>query len=231
MAACIVLTGEGCSSSDISADAGFLPDINTDLYNLPIPIDDSYDTSLITSLLSSEQVINDTGGGLALILVKDGKVVYRRGFGSFENDIDKVVPVASASKWISAGVVAKLMDAGNYDLNDLVTDYYPYFDGVTPAPLPAPDGFVHDDRMERMTIAQLFSHTAGLSYQPEVQRLHELSSIQSAVAQIYFYVPMDFEPGTFVQYAGVGMQIVGGVLRWWSRNPGRIFLWNSWRFP
>lgn len=83
--------------------------------------------------------------------------------------------------------------------------------GVNPTPLPAPDGFVHDDRKERMTIAQLFSHSSGLSFQPHVNRRHELPSIQAAVNQIYFNVPMDYEPGTFVQYAGVGMQIVGGI--------------------
>lgn len=207
----VVFVVTGCSSSDISDIPAVNPDINLVEFTLPVDIDNSYDTSAITSLLSSDQVINDAGGGLALILIKDGKLVYRRGFGSFENDINKVVPVASATKWITAGVVARLLDAGLYDLEDRVVDYYPYFDGLSPAPWPEPDGFVHDVRFEDITIAQLFSHTGGLSNRPEVNRGFNLPSIQYAVSQIYFTVPVEYDPGTTVHYAGVGMQIVGGV--------------------
>jgi len=125
----VVVIFEGCSSSDISSSSNVTSDINTESFVLPIEVDNTYETNAITRLLSSEQAINDAGGGHALILVKDGKLVYRRGFGSFEKDIDKVVPIASASKWISAGVVARLLDLGKYGLNDLVTDYYQYFGG------------------------------------------------------------------------------------------------------
>lgn len=212
--AAVVVVVTGCSSSDSSVSSS-TPVVNLDInlaeFTLPVDIDNSYDTSAITSFLSSDQVINDTGGGLALILIKDGKLVYRRGFGSFEHDINKVVSVASATKWIAAGVVARLLDAGLYGLEDRVVDYYPYFNGVSPTPILAPDDFVHDARFEDITIAQLFSHTAGLRHLPGVHRDSNLPSIQYAVSQIYFTVPMEHDPGTTVHYAGVGMQIVGGI--------------------
>src|SRR5687767_15400736 len=60
-------------------------------------------------------------GGCALLLIKDDKVVYRKSFGRF--GADKVVPVASASKWLSGALIMTLVDDGKLSLADTVSKY------------------------------------------------------------------------------------------------------------
>src|SRR5687768_9301594 len=56
----------------------------------PATTHDSYDFSSIDDLLAR---IAQKHGGCALVVVKDEKVIYRKGFGS--HDPDSVIPVAS----------------------------------------------------------------------------------------------------------------------------------------
>lgn len=61
------------------------------------PVDRVMDESLAT-----------LGGNANLLLIHDGKVIYRKSFGKY--NADTVVPIASASKWISASVVMRLVE-------------------------------------------------------------------------------------------------------------------------
>ena len=80
----------------------------------------------------------------ALVLIKDDKVIYRKSFGS--HTADKVVPVASASKWLSGALIMTLVDEGKLSLDDTVSKYLPEFGG----------------EKSNITIRHLFSHTSGL---------------------------------------------------------------------
>lgn len=82
--------------------------------------------------------------GCAVVLVRDGKVVYRRAVAGFS--LTEAYTIASASKWLSAAVVMKLVEEGKVSLEEKAGKYFPAASG------PAAD----------MTIRQMFSHTAGL---------------------------------------------------------------------
>src|SRR5688572_2113753 len=82
----------------------------------------SYDFTTIDNIL--ERAATQLGG-CALLLIKDDKVVYRKSFGRF--GADKVVPVASASKWLSGALVMALVDEGRLSLDDAVSKHLPEF--------------------------------------------------------------------------------------------------------
>src|SRR5687767_4219333 len=78
----------------------------------------SYDFTTIDSILERAA---PRLGGCALLLIKDDKVVYRKSFGRY--GADKVIPIASASKWLSGALIMTLVDDGKLSLADTVSKY------------------------------------------------------------------------------------------------------------
>lgn len=105
--------------------------------------------SVVASSLDSidpliESHLGILGGGASLAIVQNGRVILRRHYGTFADET--VVPIASASKWISAAVIMSVVDEGRLSLDDRVIKYIPSFSG---------------DKSS-ITIRQLLSHTSGL---------------------------------------------------------------------
>lgn len=148
----------------------------------------SYDFTSVDNLL--EQVARKHGG-CALVVVKDGQVIYRKGFGS--HGPDKVIPIASASKWLSGALIMNLVDDGRLSLDDQVSKYLPQFTG---------------DK-SNITIRQLFAHTSGLP--PEAGcRNDKRTTLQRCVDSIA-RVQLRSAPGEEFFYGGVSMHVGGRI--------------------
>src|SRR5687768_16148301 len=71
--------------------------------------------------------------GLALVIVRDGRVVYQRTTGELiagsgqRIDGDTLFTIASNSKAMTTGVLARLVDRGQLHWDDPVTQYLPEF--------------------------------------------------------------------------------------------------------
>ncbi|HEX2269870.1 MAG TPA: serine hydrolase domain-containing protein [Pyrinomonadaceae bacterium] len=154
----------------------------------PATTHDLYDFSSVDALLAR---IARKHGGCALVLVKDEKVIYRKGFGS--HGPDKVIPVASASKWLAGAVIMSLVDEGKLSLDDQVSKYLPEF----------------TDAKANITIRQLFSHTSGLPAEARCRndKRTTLERCASEVARI----KLQAEPGREFYYGGVSMHIGGRI--------------------
>jgi CubicO group peptidase (beta-lactamase class C family) len=95
--------------------------------------------------------------GIAVAIVKDGKVVYAKGLGF--RDIDKKLPVTadtqfaigSATKAFTALSVLMAQDEGKLSLDDSPKKYLPYFKMYDP------------DTDKNITIRDLLSHSSGLN--------------------------------------------------------------------
>jgi len=74
----------------------------------------------------------------------DGKGVYSKGFGNYS--ADSRLLIASCSKWLSAGLIMKLVDEGSLQLSDTLGKFLPLFTQYGKG---------------NITMAQLFSHTSG----------------------------------------------------------------------
>src|SRR5678815_4969953 len=113
---------------------------------------------------SFEQSVSDVmqkysipGGAVAV--VRDGKLIYARGFGyaDVENktpvEPDALFRIASVSKPITSAAIMKLVEEGKLKLDDRIA---PFIAHLTPAP-----GATVDPRWEQITIRHLLDHTAG----------------------------------------------------------------------
>ncbi|MGA0608567.1 serine hydrolase domain-containing protein [Phenylobacterium sp. VNQ135] len=132
--------------------------------------------------------------GASLLVVKDGKTAYERHFGAYT--AETVVPIASASKWLSAAVVMTLVDEGRLDLDAPISTYLPQFTG----------------KKGEMTIRQMFAHTSGLIEPPSdgTRWNYDITMAEYADRMARDGV-MAGDPGTGVRYASASMQAVGAV--------------------
>ncbi|MBD0324862.1 MAG: beta-lactamase family protein [Pyrinomonadaceae bacterium] len=130
-------------------------------------------------------------GGCALILIKGDKVIYRKAFGRYA--VDKVVPVASASKWLSGALIMTLVDEGKLSLDDPVSKYLPEFSGDKAG----------------ITIRHLFAHTSGLP--PETGCRNNKRTTLELCANEIARLRLRASPGEEFYYGGVSMHVGGRV--------------------
>ena len=192
-AAC-VLTNAGCNlprSSNNQSDPSRQQTANQAAQNSngsPKATHMSYDFASIDSLLER---IGRKHGGCALVLVKDEKIIYRKAFGRYGPD--KVVPIASASKWLSGALIMTLVDDGKLSLDDKVSKYIPEF---------------ANDKSD-ITIRHLFAHTSGLP--PEARcRNDKRTTLEQCVGEIS-PIRLTAAPGAQFFYGGVSMHVGGRI--------------------
>ncbi len=145
-----------------------------------------------------EQLLTDAGlfGGAVLIGSHEG-LLHERYFGLYQSAT--VVPIASATKLLSAVRVVQLAAQGRLDLDSPVSETLPAFQGVKGT----------------MTVRQMFSHTAGYGddlFDP-VQGVDQ-PSLAAAVDQIACCVdmPKGWSPGAQFAYGGNSMHVAGRVV-------------------
>jgi CubicO group peptidase (beta-lactamase class C family) len=94
--------------------------------------------------------------GLSIAIVKDGKVVFAKGYGTKElgknepPDENTLYAIASNSKAFTSAAIAQLVDEGKLSWNDKVIKYLPYFQ--------LSDPYVTSEA----TIEDILSHRIGL---------------------------------------------------------------------
>lgn len=164
---------------------------------------------------------NSVPGG-ALAIVKDGKVVYARGFGWADREAQEAVQpeslfrIASVSKPLTAVAILKLADEGKLKLNDKILDHLrfdPHFEeGATP-----------DDRWKRVTIAHCLSHAGGWdrekSYDPMFQAIRmskslkiDLPILPEHIIRYQLGQRLDFDPSERYAYSNFGYSLLGRVI-------------------
>jgi CubicO group peptidase (beta-lactamase class C family) len=111
-------------------------------------------------------------GAVALVL-QDGKPVYERAFGWRDKEagrkmtVDTVFRIASQTKALTSAAVLSLMEEGKIGLNDPAARYVPGFATTTVA-VPAASEVSTVPAKRRITIRDLLTHTAGISYGTEL---------------------------------------------------------------
>jgi N-acyl-D-amino-acid deacylase len=167
--------------------------------------------------------------GGAVAIVKDGKLVYARGFGWADRDAKEPVQpeslfrIASVSKPITAVAILKLVEQGKLKLDDKLLDhlqYEPHFE----------EGGQFDERWREVTIAQCLAHTAGWdrsqSYDPMFQSLRMAKSMKIDLPVLPEHViryqlgqPLNFDPGQCYAYSNFGYCLLGRVIEKLTGQP------------
>lgn len=128
--------------------------------------------------------------GASLRVNKHGNVVYRRAFGGYT--LGTRIRIASASKWLSALTVARLVETGQMRWTDTVGQYFPTIEASK----------------RPITLAQLFSHTSALPGGDNSCMSNPLYTLASCAQQI-LHEPLIGEPGKVFSYGGNAMQVAG----------------------
>ncbi len=134
-----------------------------------------------------QPVNGDKTPGGAVLVVRDGQVLLKKGYGMA--DVDASLPntpntrflLASVTKTFTATAIMQLYDRGLLDIDDPVSKYLPSF----------PPG-------DKVKIRNLLSHTGGLP---------DFMSYEQAMEK-----PLEFEPGTRVSYSNIGYQMLGKII-------------------
>jgi CubicO group peptidase (beta-lactamase class C family) len=154
-------------------------------------IQDESDKTLIADLERAIPALMRKAGvpGLSVALVKDARLLWRRGFGVRDLssrepvDTDTVFEAASMSKPVFAYAVMKLCEKKVLDLDTPLTRY-------------TPERFVADPRLDQITARHVLSHTTGL---PNWRSRDEPLAIR-------------FTPGTKWSYSGEGYSYLQAVV-------------------
>lgn len=128
--------------------------------------------------------------GASLRVNKAGNVVYRRAFGNYT--LGTRVRIASASKWLSALTIARVVEKGQLRWSDTVGQYFP---NVEPA-------------KRAITLEQLFSHTSGLPGGDDFCMSNPLYTLETCANRILTST-MIGTPGKVFSYGGNSMQVAG----------------------
>lgn len=149
-----------------------------------------YDTSKVN--LAMQELTNGYGlDGSSIRLARDGKVHMQNYYGTYS--VGTRVPIASASKWLSALVIARLVEKGQLHWQDTVGDWMPN----------APSD------KHGITLTQLFSHTSGLQGNETTNCLsNRFISLDNCANQI-LNLPLESVPGSSFSYGGNSMQVAG----------------------
>jgi CubicO group peptidase (beta-lactamase class C family) len=153
--------------------------------------DDCHDFAALDAALAN-LVATTSVDGLAASIARDGVLLFEAGYGTFTPDT--VVPIASATKWLSATVILSLVDDGLLDLDAPIAIYLPSYQTVLAG---------------TATVRQCFSHTAGMVGQHPAISSTSLT-LQQAV-DLLATVPLRTTPGTDFSYGGVSMHVAGRV--------------------
>jgi CubicO group peptidase (beta-lactamase class C family) len=130
--------------------------------------------------------------GASLWVSHNGRDVLTAHYGGYADTTR--LPIASASKWVSALVLARLVERGTLRWTSTVGEWWP----TAPA-----------DR-HGITLAQLFAHTSGLPGDESGCIANALTTLQACAAQI-LAGPMAAAPGTTFAYGGLSMQVAGAM--------------------
>ena len=130
--------------------------------------------------------------GASLRLARSGGVVHRQSYGGYSGN--ERLAIASASKWLSALTLARLVERGDLRWNSTVGEFFP----DAPAAL------------RPITLVQLFSHTSGMGVDDAPCLSDRFTTLQACAREI-LAVPLVAAPGTVFAYGGNSMHVAGAM--------------------
>jgi CubicO group peptidase (beta-lactamase class C family) len=119
-----------------------------------------------------EQVDQERIAGAVALVMQDGKPVYEKAFGWADREAkhkmqnDSIFRIASQSKALTSVVILSLMEEGKLGLNDPAGRYIPSFARTTVL-TPGTNDLTAAAARRAITIKDLLTHTAGISYGEE----------------------------------------------------------------
>jgi CubicO group peptidase (beta-lactamase class C family) len=152
--------------------------------------------------------------GMSLVVVKEGKVVYEKGFG-WADEPRKIAATPetvyhwwSLTKVATAVAIFQLLEQGKLQLEDSVRKFLPYFNVKYPSANSRP-----------VTIQHLLTHSSGLpdpGWRIIAWIHHDGEPPVNQTALVKKVLPdfstLEFEPGDSTQYTNIGYMVLGAII-------------------
>jgi len=183
----------------------------------PVPSADKLVDAYYISLKDKE------APGIAILVSKEGNVVYERGFGYADIKGKKIVipktkfRIGSVTKQFTAAAILKLQENKLLSVNDKLSKYIPDF-----------------PRGDEVTIHHLLTHTSGIhSYTNKPEFINKVTKTISEDSLIYSFKndPYDFNPGENYMYNNSGYFLLGYIIGKVSGKPYGEYLKQTFFDP
>ena len=108
--------------------------------------------------------------GIVALVLQDGKPVYEKAFGWADKETgrrmttDTIFRIASQTKALTSVAIMQLIEEGRLSLARRAGDFLPTFAKTTVATARMASGVVTEPARRPITIRDLLTHTAGISY-------------------------------------------------------------------
>jgi CubicO group peptidase (beta-lactamase class C family) len=157
-------------------------------------------TDLLDKFMIAQENINGFSG--TVLVAQKGKVIYEKGFGladkelNVKDKIQSVYQIASLTKQFTACAILLLAEDAKLSVNDKLDKYFPDF----------PKG-------DSITIHMLLNHTSGLKTTGELDGFIEALKIKKdSMLALIKRQPLDFSPGTNFKYSNLGYFLLGMII-------------------
>lgn len=157
--------------------------------------------------------------GMAVGIVKDGQLIYSRGFGVADSKSGKpltpqsVQSMASVSKAFTATAIMQLVEAGKLDVDQPLVEYVSYFR-------------MDDERYQQVTIRHLLGHTAGMpalepaDFFTAFENPEEDDGAAERLVRSLATIKLATNPGETFSYSDTGYDVLADVI---AKVSGELF--------
>ena len=158
----------------------------------------------------------DQPGG-AVLLARNGKVIYRKAFGLADRERDIAITpempfrIGSITKQLTAAGIFLLADEGKLALDDDITKHLPDY------PV----------KGRRITIQHLLAHSSGIRSYTDILVEPSTLTIDKTVREIigdFKDEPLYFEPGEAIRYSNSNYVLLGAIIEKVSGMPYADFM-------
>lgn len=132
--------------------------------------------------------------GASLLVVHDGELVQQEAWGAYT--LDTRVPIASASKWLTAAMIMTIVEDGLLELDAPISTYAPELDGTRPGTI---------------TLRQLLSFTSGLQSSDTTPCSEDPEVDLQTCARQSIARGLRHEPGGEFRYDSVHLLVAGAL--------------------
>ena len=145
-----------------------------------------------------QQIEREQIAGVVALVLQDGKPVYDKAFGWADKEArrkmtpDSIFRIASQSKALTSTVILSLMEDGKLGLTDPVSRYIPTFARTTVA-VANGDQVTTVPAKRAITIRDLLTHTAGISYgeEPRIAALYKAKNLGAVTGRGWYTADKD----------------------------------------
>jgi D-alanyl-D-alanine carboxypeptidase len=143
--------------------------------------------------------------GAAVIVVKDGQVVFRKGYGMANLELgvpiepDMIFRIGSITKQFTAVGTLMLMEQGKLSLSDEITKFLPDY----------------PTQGQKITVEHLLTHTSGIKSYTELPEFWQQQRKDLPLKELIDFFknkPMDFAPGERWNYNNSAYVLLGAVI-------------------